>query len=625
MSNNLLKTLWFIVSVLLVTAFITPAVGTMIASYFDGQVLDLRIVFSYYSDLPSSYFLYFNNFNQASHMFGLIGSFIFSCILVTLLFLSSNQKNRDREVRNGILASEKVYSSSEDIKKRNLLWKPGTTPEQPGIVYGYLSGKYVYDNPVHAAIFGASGSLKSRASVIPSIILNASHGTSMLITDVKLELYAYCREFLENEGYTTLLLDVSHVTRGARINLLSLIISAFNDGDLVKCEDRTRELANSLVPDNGGENAIFERGAAGVLAAVIWLVVTSDEIPENDKHLWSVIKTILDGCQNDTDDLKQWIISYGSDNPAVSMAATFISSEGKLEAGILSELHSSLAPFTSQSMRWLLSENQIDITEAIHTKVAIFLHTLPDSPYNKIFTSFFNQWWDETLRASDAGNPARECFVIADEFGNLPKLSSLPSVSKLSRSYKFHYAMYCQSIEAFSKFQEGTYNGGSDIIANTSIRVLLTAGDRTTAEHFHMLGGQRTVLSRNSGESKSSRAEGTSQGYSETTVDNWPIASLMGRNPVSDGALVWKKKEPQSPKRAGKFEIPVADPTRGLKGILPTIGTPDHEASVISNEMKRLDEYSHNRDMSISVWSPDFSAQDEEDEEKNTEEDVFGI
>ncbi len=619
------KILWMAISVAIVTAFIAPAAGTMIASYLEGVVLDLNSIFFYYSDLPDSYLLYFLQLDQGSQILGFIGTFIISCLLVTLIALDSGFKNRNREVDNGILASEKIYTSKQDIKKRNLLWKPGTTPKQPGIVFGYLDGCYIYENPVHAAIFGASGSLKSRASAIPSIILNGGYGTSMLITDVKLELYAYCREFLEHKGYKTFLLDASHVTRGIRFNLLNLINKAFKDGDLTRCEDRTRELANNLIPDNGGENAIFERGAAGILAAVIWLVVTSPDVPDKDKHLWSAIKTILEGCQNGTADLKQWILSFGSENPAVSMAATFISSEGKLEAGILSELHSSLAPFTSQSMRWLLSGNDLDITEAIHSKVVIFLHTLPEGPYNKIITSYLDEWWDETLRATDAGNPARECFIIADEFGNLPKLSSLPTVSKLSRSYKLHYAMYCQSIETFSKFREDNYDGGSEIIANTSLRVLLTAGDKPTAEHFHMLGGQRTVLSKNSGESKNSRTEGTSQGYSETAIDNWPVAAIMGRNPIEDGALVWKKKEPHAPKRSGKFEIPVIDPSRGLKGTLQTVGGKAHEDTVFSEEMKRLDEFSRNRDMSVSAWTPDFSKLHEKEQRESKEEDIFGI
>ena len=513
---------------------------------------------------------------------------------------------------------------NKDIKKKNLLWKPGTTPEQPGIVYGYINGRYVYETPIHSAIFGASGSLKSRASALPSIVLNAEIGTSLLVTDIKLELYAYTRKFLEDKGYKVFLLDADNAKRGVRLNLLSVINQNYKSGDLAKCEDRTRELANSLIPDSGGENAIFERGAAGVLAAVIWLTVSSEEAPDNEKHLWSVIKTILEGCKNGTDDLKQWILSFGTDNPAVSMAATFISAEGKLEAGILSELHSSLMPFTSQSMRWLLSGNDLDISKAIHEKVAIFLHILPEGPYNKVFTSFLNQWWEETLRSTDLGNPARKCIVIADEFGNLPKLNSLPTITKLARSYKFHFNMYLQSIEALSKFKENNYDGASEIIANTSLRVLLTAGDKPTAEHFHMLGGQRTVLSKNSGESKNSHNEGSSQGYSETTVDNWPIASIMGRNPIEDGALVWKKKEPSAPKRAGKFEIPVIDPSIGLKKILPTVGTEDHESEVIQAEMLRLHSISLNSDTNISAWTPDFFSNNEEDTQ-GSEEDLFGI
>ena len=76
-----------------------------------------------------------------------------------------------------------------------------------GTILGKLNGKAVclpYETRMNrnVAVYGASGSMKSRAYARNMIFQCVSRGESLIITDPKSELYESMAGYLENEGYT---------------------------------------------------------------------------------------------------------------------------------------------------------------------------------------------------------------------------------------------------------------------------------------------------------------------------------------------------------------------------------------------------------------------------------------
>ena len=76
-----------------------------------------------------------------------------------------------------------------------------------GTILGKLNGKAVclpYETRMNrnVAVYGASGSMKSRAYARNMIFQCVARGESLIITDPKSELYESMAGYLENEGYT---------------------------------------------------------------------------------------------------------------------------------------------------------------------------------------------------------------------------------------------------------------------------------------------------------------------------------------------------------------------------------------------------------------------------------------
>ena len=82
-----------------------------------------------------------------------------------------------------------------------------TTPEKAeGTILGEYKGKIVCmpkDTRLnrHIAIFGASGTMKSRAVIRNALFQAMKRGESVIITDSKAELYADTAEMYRNNGY----------------------------------------------------------------------------------------------------------------------------------------------------------------------------------------------------------------------------------------------------------------------------------------------------------------------------------------------------------------------------------------------------------------------------------------
>lgn len=99
---------------------------------------------------------------------------------------------------------------------------------EDGIVVGKINNKIITlpNNTRHnknIAVFGASGSKKSRGFVIPNILNLAEQGKSMILTDPKGELYKKTYKFLKSKGYNVKILNLVDMDKSDRWNPFSVI------------------------------------------------------------------------------------------------------------------------------------------------------------------------------------------------------------------------------------------------------------------------------------------------------------------------------------------------------------------------------------------------------------------
>lgn len=516
-------------------------------------------------------------------------------------------KSPKREVENGILGKQSSIKTAGEIIESCPMWNGRSEPSD-GVVLGFVRGKAAVLECVHCAVCAPSGSKKTRGSVYPTIdALSFSGRNNLLVTDPSLEIYCMAGKCLAERGYEVHLLDLDNPRQGSRFNPLKIITDLSEAGKGEFAEDRAREIGSTLFPERGNENDIFVNAAGGVFAACAFAVATLPGVPGEERHLWSVVKTVMAGTLDGATALKDWIRGFGPESPVAAMAATFLASEGKLESSILASLHDGLQPFTSQNMRWLTSASDLGIDEMMAGRSAVFVHTLgPGAPANRIASLFLAQHWAETQRLGKRRG-LRPCWVVGDEFHSLPKFD-LPHALEQARKYGLHYVMYTQSFSGYDQYKTQKEDGKDAILANCDVKALYKAGSDLDARYFETLGGFKTIRARNTGEQRQGVSRsGSSEGFSEQKVPLWPQGDVLERNPEKDGVLVVQSA--LGARKAGKFEIPVVDASKTfVSDHFKTLGTPDFERKVIADTLDELEAKAEGIAIDLNGWQPDFEA-----------------
>lgn len=512
----------------------------------------------------------------------------------------------DRSVKDGVFGKQEVVSSKSDILLNTEHWNgKGKAPR--GVAVGSVFGRSIIFDCNHAIICAPSGCGKTREGCYPTIDALSSGGeNNLIITDPSLEIFVMTRRCLEKRGYETLLIDFDNPMQGLRFNPLKLITDLHKSGQQALAEDRAREIGSTLFPAHGNENDVFINAAGGAFAAVSYYVAASEDVPDKQRNLASVIKIINAGTMSGTAPLKDWLRSFGEDSPQIALSATFLASESKMESSILGSIHDGLQPFNSSSMRWLTSESDIDIDDVITRQSAVFLHIVgPGNPNNKLASLFLAQHWAEVQRLGKRRG-LRPCWVVGDEFHSLPKFTLVHALEQ-ARKYGLHYVMYVQSLSGLDSYKTSTEDGKDAILANCDLKVLYKAGSEKDAKQFEIYGGYKTIKSQNKSRQSNASGKGTSESYSEQKRELWPADEILNRDPRTDGVLVFSQNTKMKRKR--KFEIPIKEVSKTFSADhFGTLGTPDYERSILERTFDELEEKARVTSIEVVGWCPNFES-----------------
>lgn len=155
------------------------------------------------------------------------------------------------------------YSGVEQLKKAGIvveMRKEGNTEKI----------RFV-DGPKSTIIIGATRAGKTRRVLLESLWLQLLAGYSVVISDVKGEIFYYTSEWAKDIGYNVIPLDLRNPQKSYHYNFLQQIIDALKQGDQALAVDATWDLVSVLVGEQKGE-PLWYNGETATLAASILAV-----------------------------------------------------------------------------------------------------------------------------------------------------------------------------------------------------------------------------------------------------------------------------------------------------------------------------------------------------------------
>lgn len=370
-----------------------------------------------------------------------------------------------------------------------------------GIILGEKNGNAVcmpQDTHLnkHIAIFGASGTMKSRAIIRPAIFQMLQRGESVMITDPKGELYADTSQMFKNNGYDVKVFNLVDPTHSDSWNCMDDL-----GGDTLLAQVLTNVIIGNT--SSGKGDHFWDNNEGNLLKALI-LYVTENMKPETLKYGQSLPTVYNMLAMNDTASLNRMFenIKDGESKAALLPYGLFSQASDTVKAGVISGLGTRLQVLQSESVCKLTSRSDIDLTAPAQRKCAYYVITSDqDSTMAFLSSLFFSLFFIKLTRFADS-QPGGKCPVpvnlILDEFNNIGRIGGAADGSDFAKTLSVIRSRDVRimiAVQSLGQLQNRYPNNlWAEILGNCDIQLMLGCTDDVTAGYFSDRSGEITLL-----------------------------------------------------------------------------------------------------------------------------------
>ena len=332
---------------------------------------------------------------------------ICAAVIALLIFMVmrmgySDTGEYDRE-RNLIYSSKGTYGTAGFMGKKEVREVLDLVPNilrHPGTILGELEGEIVCV-PLktrfngNLAVYGASGSKKTRAFCVNMILQSAARKSSLVICDPKSELYEKTSAYLREQGYT--------------VKVFNLVTPAASDSWNCLSEINGQELLAQLFCDVIIKNTGSERGdhfwdsaEMNLLKALVLYVERN--YPKERRNIGEVYQFLATSEEKELNALFD-VLPIG--HPAKAPYSIFKQSGESVRGGVIIGLGSRLQVFQNQDIRNITAYDEIDLELPGKQPCAYYCITSDqDSTFDFLSSLFLSFIFIKLVRYADEKCPA---------------------------------------------------------------------------------------------------------------------------------------------------------------------------------------------------------------------------
>ena len=397
------------------------------------------------------------------------------------------------EDRNFTYSAKGTYGTSGWMSRKEMsgvLELVADLHRYQGIVLGMLDRKAVCVPEKtrlnsNLAVYGASGSMKTRSFCMNRILQGVSRGESLVICDPKSELYEKSSEYLRDKGYTVRVFNLVNPENSDSWNCLSE----------VEGQELMAQLFVDVIIKNttgGGKGDHFWDSAEMNLLKALVLYVDKGYPPEN-RNMGQVYQLITLNSETALNSLFEVL---PINHPAKAPYSLFKQASDSVRSGVIIGLGSRLQVFQSELIKKITARDEIDLELLGQEPCAYFLVTSDqDSTFDFLASLFLSFVFIKLVRYADknceGGRLPVPVHVLGEELtacGTIPDLSRRLSVIRsrnISMSCVFQNLAGLQNRYPLNLWQE--------ILGNCDVQLFLGCTDPLTAEFVSSRTGLASV------------------------------------------------------------------------------------------------------------------------------------
>lgn len=414
-------------------------------------------------------------------------------LLIMVMRMGYSDTGEYDEERNFTYSSKGTYGTSGWMSRKEMkgvLELVSNLRKHKGVVLGWLEGKAVCTPEEsrlnsNLAVYGASGSMKTRSFCMNRILQGVIRGESLIICDPKSELYEKSSEYLREQGYT--------------VRIFNLVSPENSDSWNCLAEIEGQELMAQLFVDviikntlNGGKGDHFWDSAEMNLLKALVLYV-DQSYPEQTRNMGQVYQLLT---LNSETALNSLFDVLPASHPAKAPYSLFKQASESVRGGVIIGLGSRLQVFQSALIQKITARDEIDLELPGQKPCAYFLVTSDqDSTFDFLASLFLSFVFIKLVRYADrnceGGKLSVPVHVLGEELtacGTIPDLSRRLSVI---RSRNISMSCVFQNLAGLQN--RYPYNLWQEILGNCDIQLFLGCTDPLTAEFVSSRTGLASV------------------------------------------------------------------------------------------------------------------------------------
>ena len=395
--------------------------------------------------------------------------------------------------RNFIYSAKGTYGTSGWMSRKEMAGVLDLVPDlrkHKGVVLGMLDNKAVCvpENPHingNLAVYGSSGSMKTRSFCMNRILQAAVCGESLIISDPKSELYEKSSEYLRDQGYCVKVFNLVNPENSDSWNCLSEV-----EGQELMAQLFVDVIIKNTI-NNGKGDHFWDSCEMNLLKALVLYVDQS--YAEQNRNIGEVYRLLTLSGESDLDSLFE---NLPPTHPAKAPYSLYKQASDTVRSGVIIGLGSRLQVFQSELIKKITTRDEIDLELPGQERCAYFLVTSDqDSTFDFLASLFLSFCFIKLVRYADknceGGKLPVPVHVLGEELtacGTIPDLSRRLSVIRsrnISMSCVFQNLAGLQNRYPLNLWQE--------ILGNCDAQLFLGCTDELTAEFISSRTGLASV------------------------------------------------------------------------------------------------------------------------------------
>ena len=431
-----------------------------------------------------------------SFPYGIIGCGICITAVLLLVFCLFRMGRSDGGVpdkeRNFVYSNKGTYGTSGFMSEKEMKTVFNLTHDLKNCsstVLGLYDGKYICVPQngrlnKNIAVYGASGSMKTRAFCINRILQAAQCGESLIICDPKSELYEKTSEYLRRKNYTVRVFNLVSPENSDSWNCLEEI-----QGD----ELMAQLFCDVIIKNTGSERGdhFWDSSEMNLLKALVLYV--EQGYPAERKNMGEVYKLLTLSSDKELNSLFDML---PPSHPAKAPYSIYRQASDTVRTGVIIGLGSRLQVFQMKKICNMTAFDEIDLELPGKQPCAYYCITSDqDSAFDFLSSLFLSFCFIKLVRYADknceGGKLPTSVHILGEELtacGVIPDLSRKISVIRsrnISMSCVFQNLAGLQNRYPQNQWQE--------ILGNSDIQLFLGCVDELTAKYISDRSGEVSV------------------------------------------------------------------------------------------------------------------------------------